>query len=107
MSRSAENISAVWGNPLRHGGEHVVVRERREKITEVQGLGIELAKGVSEPPADNLTHDVSCRLFVENRPTTDHPFFRSALCPAEQKRRRMLGLDDERFQPTWGNDSDV
>ena len=107
MSRSAGNISAVWEMPLRHDAEHIVLRKRREKGSQVQGLGIELIKGVSEPPAVNLTHDVSCRLFVENRPTADHPFFRSALCPAEQKRRRMLGLDDERFQPTWGDDSDV
>ena len=107
MSRSAGNISAVWGNPLRHGAEHVVLRERWEKGAEVQGLSIELAEGFSEPPAIDLSHEVSCRLFVENCPATDGAFVRLAFCPPEEKRGRMLGLGDERFQPKWGNDSEI
>ena len=73
----------------------------------MHGLGIELAKGVSEPPAIDLTHDVSCRLFVENRPAADRLSVRSSFRPPEEKHRRMLGLDDERFQPTRGDDSEV
>ena len=49
------------------------------------GLGIELPKGVSEPPAVNLTHDVSCRVFIENRPAADRISVRLSARPPEKK----------------------
>ena len=73
----------------------------------MHGVGIELAKGFLEPPAVNLPYEVSCSLFVENRPTTDCPFVCSAFRPSEEKRSRMLGLDDQRFQAPRSHDSDV
>ena len=106
MSRSAETISAVWGNPLRHGAKHVVFRERREEGTEVQGLGIELAKGVSEPPAVSLANDVSCVFSSRTAQQQTAPSSAERL-PGGAETASHLGLDDEAFQPTWGDDSDV
>jgi len=73
----------------------------------MHGVGVELAKGFLEPQAANLMHDVSCSLFVENRPTTDCPFVCLAFRSSEKKRGRMLGLDDQRFQAPRSHDSDV
>ncbi|MHB8954534.1 MAG: hypothetical protein ACYC4U_16305 [Pirellulaceae bacterium] len=85
----------------------MVLREVREQCTEVQGLGIELVQGILELPPVNLLHEASCRTIVEHRPTTDGSVIRSAFGPTQQKRRRMLGFDNERFQPTRGYDADV
>jgi len=73
----------------------------------VYGLGIELPRGVSEPSAIDLPHHVSCRPFVEDRPTAGRISVRSSPRPPEEKHRRMLRLNDERFQPTWGDDPEV
>lgn len=82
-------------------------RKRREKRAEVHGLGIELAKGISEPLAANLTDEVSCRLFVKNRPTTDGLSVWFPRRPPEEKHGRMLSLRDERFQAARSHDSKV
>ena len=107
MSRRAQNISGACGNPLRRDAEHVVFREWRKQGPQMHGLGIELAKSVPEPPAANLTRHVACRFLVEDRPAADGLSIRLSPRPPEEKHRRMLGLGDECFQPTWGNDSEV
>jgi len=97
MSRDAQNILAACGNPLRQGTEQCVLREWREEGAQVHGLGVEMAKGVAKPPAIDLSHDVSCRLVIENRPAADRVSVRLSSRSPKEKHRRMLGLDDERF----------
>ena len=107
MSLSEGEIAAVFGEPLRHGIEQVDFPERREQSAQMHGVGVELAKGFLEPQAANLMYEVSCSLFVENRPATDGPFVCSAFRPPEEKRSRMLGLNDQRFQAPSSHDSKV
>lgn len=85
----------------------MVVRELWQQGTEVQSLGIQLVQGILELPPVNLLHEASCRTIVEHCPATDGYCIRSAFGPAEQKQCRMLGFDDERFQPTRGYDAEV
>ena len=73
----------------------------------MHGLGVEMAKGVAKPPAIDLSHDVSCRLVIENRPAADRVSVRLSSRSPKEKHGRMLGFDNERFQPTWGDDSEV
>jgi len=97
MSRRAQKIFAACGNPLRHGAEQFVFPEWREESAQVHGLGVELAEGVSKPLTIDLSDDVSCHLFVEYRPEADRVCVRVPRRAPEEKHRRMLGLDDERF----------
>jgi hypothetical protein len=72
----------------------------------MRGLGIQLTKGVSEPAGIDVTHHVACRLLVQDRPAAADAFaVESSPSPPEEKRRRMLGLDDECFKPARGDDS--
>ena len=73
----------------------------------MHGPGIELAKGVAKPPAVDLSHDVSCGLFVEYRPEADRVCVPVPRRPPEEKHRRMLGLDNERFQPARSHNSEI
>lgn len=79
----------------------------RRNRAEVEGAGIEVAKGFLEVPAAYLPRQVAGRMVVKHRPKGNR-FTEWASCYAtKEKQCGVLGFDDERFESAGGDDSEI
>ena len=70
-------------------------------------LGVELTKGILESTASNSACQVACCSLVENRPKADRLTHGLSCHPAKDKRRGVLGFENERFEPPRGNNTEI
>lgn len=87
--------------------DYILLREWRKVGPQVQRTGIKLPKRLVELALPDMPCDISCRLFVQNRPKRRRLGIPGSRQATKEKQRRVLRFENERFQAALRNDAEI